>query len=347
MESILSQSFRDFEVLAIDDGSTDASTEMLAEFESRDPRVRVYRRDGEGVIAALNYGCGLVRSQYVARMDADDVAHPERLERQLAFLHENPEVVLLGTGHSEIDENGTILGTTIYPSSIEDVAARLPVKNCLAHPTVVFSRAVFEELGGYRIALRHAEDYDLWLRMGDRHPIANLAEPLLAYRVHPHSVSVANQKQQTLSTLAARAATQLRRSGVDDGLSSETVVTHEVLEHLGVSRAEVARHVFATCSGRAEWALASGQDRLALDFCADALKAGDDAGLTRAERAHVHRIATIAALNERLLPDATRSLVRGIAARPFLTVGILRRALRIATGRIRNLLNLTDGCSDV
>ena len=151
-------------------------------------------------------------------MDADDIAYPDRLACQLEFLSEPPDVALLGTGHTEIDENGQLLGTTVYPSSVDAVAKRLPVKNCIAHPTVVFSRAVFQQVGGYRPALLHAEDYDLWLRIADHHAVANLDRPLLAYRVHPQSVSVTNRKQQTLPVLAAQAATRLRRAGMDDGL---------------------------------------------------------------------------------------------------------------------------------
>jgi hypothetical protein len=334
MASVLSQTFPNFEMVVVDDESTDASSQILEEFETGDSRVQVRRRRSEGLVAALNYGCSLARAPYIARMDADDVAFPERLERQLAFLHEHPDVALLGTAHTEIDESGNLLGTTVYPTSIEAVAQRLPVKNCLAHPTVVFSRAVFREVGGYRAALPHAEDYDLWLRIGDRHEIANLDEPLLAYRLHPASISVTNRRQQVLSTLAAQAATRARRAGADDGLGGESVVTLEVLQRLGVSRPEVARNVFVTCSSQAERALAGGHDRLALDFCADALACGRDMRLTRAQRAHVHRIAAIAAFNEGMFRESAASLARGIATRPSLVGGVLRRGVRSTRGQI-------------
>jgi glycosyltransferase involved in cell wall biosynthesis len=328
MESILGQTFADFELVVIDDESTDATPELLAGYRSRDDRIRVVRKHSEGLVAALNHGCAIARAPYVARMDVDDIAAPERLEHQLGYLAEHPEVALLGTGHTEIDGEGRILGTTSYPASMEAVAERLPTKNCFAHPTVVFSRAVFDAVGGYRAALLHAEDYDLWLRMSDGHPVANLAAPLLAYRVHPGSVSLQNRRQQTLSTLAAQAAARIRRAGGDDGLSDEAVVTIEVLERMGLSRAEIARNVFATCSGQAERALAGGHDGLALRFATEALACAADIPLSRDERAHLHRIAAIAAFNENHRLRAAWAFAAGVAARPTLATGLLRRMAR-------------------
>jgi glycosyltransferase involved in cell wall biosynthesis len=331
IESILCQTFEDFELLVVDDGSSDASPEILGAFQSRDPRVRVRQRQPEGLVAALNHGCSLARGQFIARMDADDVASAERLERQIEFFADHPEVALLGTGHTEIDDEGTVLGTTVYPTDVEAVSSRLLTKNCIAHPTVMFSRAVFEQVGGYRSAVVQAEDYDLWLRFGDRHAIANLEQPLLAYRMHPASVSVNNRRQQVLSTLAAQAATRARRAGGDDPLASVAVVTLDVLEGLGVSRSDVTRAVFAALCGEAEWALASGHDALALQFCDEALAGEPEMALTRQERAHVHRMAAIAAMNQRLPIRSVRAVAAGIVARPTLAMGVLRHLARRTT----------------
>jgi hypothetical protein len=345
MDSILGQTFADFEVIVVDDESTDATPELLAHYEDRDDRVRVVRKRSEGLVAALNHGCSLATAPYVARMDVDDVASPERLERQVRYLADHPEVALLGTGHTEIDGRGRVLGTTSYPTSVEAVAARLPVKNCFAHPTVVFSRAVFDALGGYRRALLHGEDYDLWLRMTDEHPAANLAEPLLAYRVHPNSVSLRNRRQQVLSTLGAQAAARIRRAGGDDPLSGEALVTVDVLERLGVSRAEVARNVLAVCSAEAERALAAEHHELALRFVAEALACGAEAPLSRDQRAHLHRIAAIAAFKEKRHVRAVRAFAAGVAARPTLATGLARRMARSLStaGRHSERRNAADG----
>lgn len=333
MDSILAQTLGDFEVTAVDDGSSDETPALLAAYQERDSRVRVLRTEGEGLVAALNLGCHSAGAPYIARMDADDVAAPERLERQLAYLSAHPDVALLGTGHTEIDDAGALLGTTVYPTEPDAVAARLLRKNCLAHPTVVFSRTVFDEVGGYRRSMLHGEDYDLWLRIADRHRVANLPEPLLAYRVHAQGVSIGNRRQQIISMLGAQAAARRRRAGGDDGLWDVDVVTVAVLERLGVDAAEVARNVFAACSAEAERALAAGDAELAARFCSEALDCGRTIRLSRDERAHVHRIAAIAAFDEGRLLAAARSFASGVAARPTLVGGPVRKLTRRLANR--------------
>lgn len=333
IESILTQTLSDFEFVIVDDGSTDETPVLLEQYARQDARIVTHRTGPGGVVAALNRGCRLARGRFIARMDADDVAFPERLERQLAYLTQRPHMALLGTGFTEIADNGTVLGTTAYPSSPEAVAARLPVKNCIAHPTVVFARAVFEATGGYRSALRHCEDYDLWLRIADHHPIANLEEPLLAYRVHPKSVSLGNTRQQVLSMLAAQAATRIRRSGGEDKLGSLQLVTVEVLEKLGLTREQIERNVFASCAGGAERALALGYNKIALDLSLAAASCAPALPLTRAERAHVHRIAAIAAFRARRPVRGALALAAGVAARPSLAGRALRRAARTVSRR--------------
>lgn len=328
IESILSQTFRDFELLIVDDGSTDETPKILAKFQARDRRVSVHRLPGGGLSAALNHGCSLARGSLIARMDGDDVALAERLERQVEFLAVRTDVVLLGTAHTEIDSEGSVLGMTVYPTDPEAVAARLPVKNCIAHPTVMFSRCAFESVGGYRRAFFPAEDYDLWLRLGDRYAMANLPEPLLQYRLHSGSASLNNRRQQVLSAIGAQAATRARRSGKDDPLTSAELVTPTVLYRIGVSRAEVARALFGVSCGEAERALAAGEDVLAARFCEEALAWGKDVPLDSRQRAHVHRIAAIAAMNQRRPVRAARAVAVGIAADPALILGVARRLTR-------------------
>lgn len=333
VESILEQSLRDFEFIVVDDGSSDETPAILEHYARRDRRMVILRRPSEGYVVALNHGCTLARSPYIARMDADDVSFPERLDRQIAYLARRSDVALLGTAHTEITEDGTVVGMSAYPSETNAVAIRLLVKNCLAHPTVVFSRTVFEQVGGYRTALRPSEDYDLWLRIADRHAIANLDEPLLAYRVHPQSVSMRNLRQQVLSRLAAQAAARIRRAGGDDGLADVELVTVEVVERLGLSRQEIEQNVFTTCLAAAERALSLDQNRLALDLSLEAVACRSGISLSRAERASAHRIATIAALRARMPGRALRSVASGMVARPSLAIGLLRRGARALARR--------------
>ena len=197
IDSILRQSFRDFELLVIDDGSSDGSADLVA--ACPDPRVRCVRNDRNlGVVASLNRGLELARGELVARMDADDASLPERLRRQVDFLDANPEIgacgaFLVTTGRRE--------GVRIeYPTEAEDVRCELLFDPAMAHPTVCLRRAWFERHGlRYDEAYPHAEDYDLWRRAAARFPLANLGEVLLRYRVHDASVTRRYRTEQQAS----------------------------------------------------------------------------------------------------------------------------------------------------
>ena len=142
-------------------------------------------------------------------MDADDVAEPQRLARQVETLARDHATVLLGAWVTQMDEAGRSISLVRYP---ENPGAELLERNCFAHPTVVFRRAAFDELGGYRDRFPHAEDYDLWLRLAETGDVRNLAEPLLRYRLHEGQVTRLQIERQVSSTLAAQAAARSRRA---------------------------------------------------------------------------------------------------------------------------------------
>jgi len=185
LESILRQTYSEFELLVIDDGSTDSTPELLEDMSRRDRRVRVLRNPSAmGLGWTLNRGVAEARGDWIARMDADDVAHPERLMRQLRALQADPSIHVLGTQAVEVDAAGRARGVRRVPLAPEDVRAVLPWTNPIVHPSVMFRREVILSVGSYDPSLRHAEDYDLWLRCAAAGvKMANLPDMLLWYRV--------------------------------------------------------------------------------------------------------------------------------------------------------------------
>lgn len=238
VESILQQSFREFEFIIIDDGSTDHSATILDSYHTDDARVKVYRKKHSGLVESLNQGCWLAQSKYIARMDADDIARKDRLERQVAFMDAHPEIGVLGGAVEWIDASGNSLGTHRYPAEDHQIKASLLDGCALWHPTVVLRREAFVFAGGYRSVAVDAEDYDLWLRIADRFQLANLETVVLNYRIHPSQVSIRKTAQQTLSMLAVQVAASSRRNGLADPLNSVETITCEALASLGVSKAK-------------------------------------------------------------------------------------------------------------
>jgi hypothetical protein len=218
--SILDQSFADLELLVIDDGSRDGTVAALAPLAARDARLRLLDNPGAGLVAALNYGLAQARAELFARMDADDVARPERLARQVAFLDASPEVALVGAQVAFIDAAGAPTGErSHFPTAPEAVAAALTTRGCvIRHPTIVARKAALIAAGGYRPACERAEDYDLWLRLSERARLANLPEILLAYRVHGGQTSAGINLGQRFAHDLALLAARARRAGRPDPL---------------------------------------------------------------------------------------------------------------------------------
>ena len=176
VRSILEQTFADFDFVIIDDGSTDRSTEILEQFAS-DPRIRLIRRPNTGYLRALNEGLALCQGEFIARMDADDVSLPDRLRRQIAFLDEHPECLMVGCALLRIDDDGDVLCEERLPEDHAEIEARLlEGRGAIGHPAALIRRQALVELGGYREPFYGAEDHDLWLRLAERGRLANLPE---------------------------------------------------------------------------------------------------------------------------------------------------------------------------
>lgn len=164
LESILNQTFPDFELLLLDDCSTDGSADLLIKARTLDPRVHYYRNtENRGITFTLNRGLNLARAPLIARMDADDVSSANRFEHQIAFLDEHPEIDLLGGGMEYIDEEGTVIGRSSPICGWENIRSVIHLRSPVPHPTWLVRRDVLSEVGGYR-ELVPAEDYDVLLR---------------------------------------------------------------------------------------------------------------------------------------------------------------------------------------
>jgi glycosyltransferase involved in cell wall biosynthesis len=267
VHSIRDQTYRDFEFIIIDDGSVDATPEILARHAADDSRVSVLSQQNRGLMESLHRGFAAATGEYIARMDADDVAKPYRLELQLEFLASNPGIALLGGGLEIIDSESKVVATVRSPSHPEEVRHELrEFGNAIAHPTVMCRRCALEEVGGFRRAYQYAEDYDLWLRMAEKFDLANLQEVLLSYRRHEAAVSHRHIKQQALSALCARTTAKLRLQGRPDPTSDVDLITEAVLRDLGVTQEIINEAILRNIRLQIEDAIRSGRCSAAADF---------------------------------------------------------------------------------
>jgi len=223
VESILNQTFRDFEFIIINDGSTDSTPAILAHYQQLDDRICVYHQKNQGLIASLNRGCQLAQGKYIARMDADDVSLPERLARQVDYMEAHPEIGVLGTWIGPIDENSKPLRTWHPPTPTSPGLVRwsLLFWNCVAHPSVVMRRDVIEPLGFYRREAIHTEDYDLWARAWFTTQIANIPEILVRYRVWQGGSTA--RHSETMYQYTVRVTHSIIVRLLDSDVSLETV----------------------------------------------------------------------------------------------------------------------------
>jgi glycosyltransferase involved in cell wall biosynthesis len=195
--SILGQTFRDFELIAVDDGSTDNSLDILRQLAAGDSRIRVITRPGTGIVGALNDGLAAARGELIARMDADDVALPRRFERQVAFLRGKPDCVAVGSAVLLIDSDGDPICVQTWAETHEEIdSLLLRGHGGLAHPTAMMRTAALRHVGGYRKQYEWIEDKDLWLRLAEIGRLANLLDPLLQYRLHGTSVCAQREREQ-------------------------------------------------------------------------------------------------------------------------------------------------------
>ena len=211
MRSLVDQTLRDIEIVAVDDGSTDETLSMLQDWARKDSRIRVLAREHAGIIPALNAGWKACRSGYIARMDADDRSHLERMEKQAQFLDEHPDIALTASLVEGFPKEHLREGFRIYIAWLnslvetEDLAREIFIESPLAHPSVMMRREWLENVDGYQ-DYGWPEDYDLWLRMhlaGAR--MQKVPEVLLYWREHPARLTRTDSRYAVEAFLKAKA----------------------------------------------------------------------------------------------------------------------------------------------
>ncbi len=200
--SVLAQTAGDLELIVIDDGSTDTTPAVLSAV--RDPRLHVERQARRGLTPSLNRALALARAPLIARLDADDIALPERLARQRAFMGAHPDVGVLGTAAREVNGDGREVRVVRPPQDDAAIRRALIRRNPMLHSTVVIRRALLQRVGGFDERFAVAQDYDLWLRLAATTRLANLPEPLVVRRLLPGRVSVARDTERLRADARAR-----------------------------------------------------------------------------------------------------------------------------------------------
>jgi glycosyltransferase involved in cell wall biosynthesis len=215
IDSILAQTFINFNFLIINDGSTDGTDKILQSYN--DKRIKIVNNEKNiGLTKSLNKGLKLARGEYIARQDSDDVSMPKRLEKEVSFLDHNKNTTLVGTYYYMINERGKILKIIKPPTRSEEIKIGLLKGNQFGHGSVMFRAECVKEFGYYREELGPVEDYDLWLRISDRYNIANIPEPLYKWRLNIKSVSVTKKSlMDKYALLAIELAKERRQLGKD------------------------------------------------------------------------------------------------------------------------------------
>lgn len=206
IESIIKQTYTGFEFIVINDGSMDHSADILYYYENKDKRLHVYHQENRGLIPSLNWGLELARGKYLARIDADDISYPHRLEKQVEIFEECPDLVILGSAYEVIDDTGESIGLATLPTTDTGIRWEMIFKCPFAHPSVMLRLNVLRQQKlFYDPSALHAEDYELWSRLLKYGQGLNYSEPLVKRRIHDNRIGqLAAAQQQDMSDKVTR-----------------------------------------------------------------------------------------------------------------------------------------------
>jgi len=226
MNSVLCQSFQDFEVIVVDDGSTDDTPLILSNFARSDSRVRVFSQRNSGIVAALNRAVSEARGEFLARMDGDDVCLPKRFERQVQFLSDRPGVDICGCWYETFSAERS--QRSVLPQTHEEIVCELLYSNPICHPSVFLRRLALEASGlRYRDTHLYAEDYDLWVRAAHQLKFANLPEVL--FRLRSHAERTTNTKAAVMAASTTAIQSRILQNVFNRPLTEEELTLHQQL----------------------------------------------------------------------------------------------------------------------
>lgn len=209
IESILNQTIPDFEFIIVNDASTDSSPKIMQSYG--DARIKIINNEKNiGLTRSLNSAIAQAQGKFIARQDADDISLPNRLEEQLRYFEQHPEVALLGTSIDLIDDEGKITGKRVISA---DPSKNFFRSSWFAHGSVMFKSKIVRELGGYNELFRYSQDYELWLRIAKHYPVRGLAQELYQLRLHGESIQFQKREEAALYHLLAL---RLNRSDMDE-----------------------------------------------------------------------------------------------------------------------------------
>jgi hypothetical protein len=254
IQSVLAQTEQDFEFRIYDDGSTDKSRGILNRLARKDPRLILREMPHQGYTPLLNLGIQESQSDFLARMDSDDVCFPDRFATQIEFLKNHPEVVAVGSSVELIDHYGDAFSRMTIPTEHDEIDARHLAGGggVMPHPSVMMRAEAIRCVGGYDPMFEPAEDLHLWLRLAEVGRLANIPRPLLQYRVHPDMISIAQSAKQRSKQRLILEQARKRRGFMDAGcsvLSTTLVPTDE--SDVNTRRMEIAlRNGYLTTARR-------------------------------------------------------------------------------------------------
>ncbi|MGP2571268.1 glycosyltransferase [Ornithobacterium rhinotracheale] len=224
IDSILSQTYQNWELIIIDDASKDSTEKIIKSFKNS--RIKYLKNNKNlGVVKSLNKGIKKAQGKYIARIDADDRMAPQRLERQIAFLFQNPEYAMVGSAHRLINAQGFTVGYYRYPQYNEEIQLYKNFINPFSHPSAMFKKDIFKDFN-YSDCFPYCEDYELWFRILENHKGYNLPEALTDYRIHGENLSIQKSKEQKENTIAL-VASHLEKIIPD--ISVENIKIHNAL----------------------------------------------------------------------------------------------------------------------
>jgi glycosyltransferase involved in cell wall biosynthesis len=246
LASLARQTFADFEIILVENGSSAGVSAIARRWEEREPRLRVFRIDRLPIAQAHNFAARQARAPLLARLDSDDIALPNRLELQHRALTAAPELVLVGSAAQVIDASARVLCTLRYEQSDAEIRRALRSHCPFVHSATMIRADAFWRAGGYREGLSLSEDYEFYTRLVDQGTAANLDVPLVQYRIHGQALTSRRPHRMAMTSLCVIALQEARRRHLDEPFRGGTPRLRQAAHILGLSRAQVRRQIRAS-----------------------------------------------------------------------------------------------------